>query len=132
MIDCKYGSYVIYIKKKHDPDILALSLDFQCDGWLVSCLSISWQEFELQNLGKTWQISLSAKSLFRRKRSYIRILVHTYMVIHGWDCKDEPKPIQYDDPTVKFSLLLWIYSFHGFTEDSAKKETSLKFHRVVK
>lgn len=122
-----------YILRKNMILIFWPSVLISTGWWLTSYLFIYFMtRIRITKFRKTWQISLSAKSLFRRKRSYIRILVHTYMVIHGWDCKDEPKPIQYDDPTVKFSLLLWIYSFHGFTEDSAKKETSLKFHRVVK
>ena len=122
-----------YILRKNMILIFWPSVLISTGWWLTSYLFIYFMtRIRITKFRKTWQISLSAKSLFRRKRSYIRILVHTYMVIHGWDCKDEPKPIQYDDPTVKFSLLLWIYSFHGFTEDSAKKETSLKFHRVGK
>lgn len=122
-----------YILRKNMILIFWPSALISTGWWLTSFFFIYFMtRIRITKFRKTWQISLSAKSLFRRKRSYIRILVHTYMVIHGWDCKDEPKPIQYDDPTVKFSLLLWIYSFHGFTEDSAKKETSLKFHRVVK
>lgn len=100
MIDCDYTYFVnmavINIKNKHDPDILALSLDFQCDGWLVTFLSISWQEFELQNLGKHDRFLFLWKVCSEEKE--VRILVHTWLVVtHGWDCKDEPKTIQYDE-----------------------------------